>query len=177
MRCDGARIGKLLEYIEKSRFLLISESEEDPRVIHHLEPENGCLFVSWVLRRSLERSLLYGSIPFTRGREGCPLRGVLVCDLRLSPGSAIWSAQVSMARFTAGKPLIFVVPDRKAYPTFEGLVPSSLEELRVTAAAFAKSHLEEASSDVEIGGREQAESLLEKGLLAYKLHRHFQYQR
>ena len=166
-----------MEYIEKSRFLLISESGEDPRVIHHLEPENGCLFVSWVLRRSLERSLLYGSIPFTRGREGCPLRGVLVCDLRLSPGSAIWSAQVSMARFTAGKPLIFVVPDRKAYPTFEGLVPSSLEELRVTAAAFAKSHLEEASSDVEIGGREQAESLLEKGLLAYKLHRHFQYQR
>lgn len=82
-----------------------------------------------------------------------------------------------MARFTAGKPLIFVVPDRKAYPTFEGLVPSSLEELRVTAVAFAKSHLEEASSDVEIGGREQAESLLEKGLLAYKLHRHFQYQR
>lgn len=165
------------EYIEKSRFLLISESGEDPRVIHRLEPESGCLFVSRVLRRSPERSLLYGSIPFTRGWEGRPLRGVLVCDLRLSPGSAIWCAPVSMARFAAGEPLIFAVPDRKAYPTFEGLVPSSPEELRETAAAFAESHMEEASPDVEIGGREQAESLLEKGLLAYKLHRHFQYQR
>ena len=60
-----------LESVQKSHFLLISEAGEDPRVIHRLDPESGCLLVSRLLSAPPPRPLLYGSIPFTRCGECC----------------------------------------------------------------------------------------------------------
>lgn len=163
-----------LESVQKSHFLLISEAGEDPRVIHRLDPESGCLLVSRLLPAPPPRPLLYGSIPFTHCGDGGPLRGVLLCDLRLSPGSAVWCAPVAAVRLPGGEPFLFTAPDPATYPA--SAPPPPEEALREAAASFAEDYLGGSAGGLTLEGREQAEALLEKGLLAYRLRRHFRYQ-
>lgn len=163
---------RYLSSVEKSRFLLISETGADPRVLYRYDPEGGCLLVSRVLDEAPVQAVQYGSVLFTLSESRRPLPAVLGCQLGLCPGSAIWCVPVGVAFFSGGESLLLVEPDSLVCPAFGNRQAASPESWERAARSYAENIAGIPAGSLSFGTQVQAEELVARGLEHYKLRRH-----
>jgi len=158
--------------VEKTKFLLLSETGTDPRIIYRCDLNSGCLLVERILDEVHAPSFLYGSVPFTLSDSGSSIPAVLGRHLELYPGSVIWCVPVGVAFLSSNENLLLLEPDSLSYPVFQGKDAVSQVCWERVAHFYAENIAQIKAPFISFGTREQAEALVEKGLQTYKLKWH-----